>query len=327
MFWILRRTGAVNLFNSINGNGNAAKTGSNNSSNNSERSNPRPPRKAYGRLSGESDDAQSVQRPRYDVTTPSPAQGYSGKLIDFAGNTAEPNLASPNGPSSTGYRCDEQVNGNGLCCNGYGYNNNNKNNNHNSNMINNNHESNNQTNGNDWLEAMGPQPLPNGAGPCMPTGSMAMDDGPFDDTDEEEDVNRNHSNYNETDSELELDGKIKEQRLEEQALARLHAIALSDDDDYDESLTCNVCDRAFRCRRQLASHQQKKRHFGCSGCDSLFSSLMLLEHHKEEFEHWSDYEDDRRLPCCRRNRRDEDDYTDTESGTSDAESEDLERLL
>uniref|UniRef100_A0A182PL31 C2H2-type domain-containing protein n=1 Tax=Anopheles epiroticus TaxID=199890 RepID=A0A182PL31_9DIPT len=30
----------------------------------------------------------------------------------------------------------------------------------------------------------------------------------------------------------------------------------------DESLTCNVCDRAFRCRRQLASHQQKKRHFG-----------------------------------------------------------------
>jgi hypothetical protein len=24
----------------------------------------------------------------------------------------------------------------------------------------------------------------------------------------------------------------------------------------------------------------------CSGCDSLFPSLMLLEHHKEEFEHW-----------------------------------------
>lgn len=30
----------------------------------------------------------------------------------------------------------------------------------------------------------------------------------------------------------------------------------------EESLTCNVCDRAFRCHRQLASHQQKKRHFG-----------------------------------------------------------------
>lgn len=64
----------------------------------------------------------------------------------------------------------------------------------------------------------------------------------------------------------------------------------------------------------------------CSGCDSLFPSLMLLEHHKEEFEHWSDMEDEnRRYPCCRRNRGDE--YSDTETGTSDAESEDLERLL
>uniref|UniRef100_A0A1B0GHD4 Uncharacterized protein n=1 Tax=Lutzomyia longipalpis TaxID=7200 RepID=A0A1B0GHD4_LUTLO len=65
---------------------------------------------------------------------------------------------------------------------------------------------------------------------------------------------------------------------------------------------------------------------GCSGCDSLFPSLMLLEHHKEEFEHWSDIDDDhRRYPCCRRNRGEE--YSDTETGTSDAESEDLERLL
>lgn len=30
----------------------------------------------------------------------------------------------------------------------------------------------------------------------------------------------------------------------------------------DEALCCNVCDRAFQCSRQLASHQQKKRHFG-----------------------------------------------------------------
>lgn len=30
---------------------------------------------------------------------------------------------------------------------------------------------------------------------------------------------------------------------------------------------------SFRCR--------------CSACDSLFPSLMALEHHKEEFEHWS----------------------------------------
>lgn len=94
----------------------------------------------------------------------------------------------------------------------------------------------------------------------------------------------------------------------------------------DESLTCNVCDRAFNCHKQLASHQQKKRHFGCGGCDSLFPSLMLLEHHKEEFEHWSDVEEDnRRTSCNRRLRRDE--FTDMESGSSDAESEDLERLL
>ncbi|KAG4080166.1 hypothetical protein HA402_008237 [Bradysia odoriphaga] len=103
------------------------------------------------------------------------------------------------------------------------------------------------------------------------------------------------------------------------------AMAISDDDEYDESLTCNVCDRAFHCHRQLASHQQKKRHFGCSGCDMLFPSLMLLEHHKEEFEHWSDVDDDGQPPCCYRNRGDE--FTDTDSITSDAESEDLERLL
>nr|XP_040228802.2 probable cyclin-dependent serine/threonine-protein kinase DDB_G0292550 [Anopheles coluzzii] len=310
MFWILRRTGAVNLFNSINGNGNAAKTGSNHSSN-SERSNPRPPRKAYGRLSGEPDDSQSHQRARYDVTGSSASPPYTVKLIDFDG-------AAGSETTAPGCACGElqQLNGNSFCCTGYACpesnnHNNNNNNNYNSNILNNNHAGSNQTHG-----------------------SMALNSVDNDDDDDGDDggggaadINRNHSNYNDTDSELELDGKIKEQRLEEQTLARLHAIALSDDDDYDESLTCNVCDRAFRCRRQLASHQQKKRHFGCSGCDSLFSSLMLLEHHKEEFEHWSDYEDDRRLPCCRRNRRDEDDYTDTESGTSDAESEDLERLL
>lgn len=54
---------------------------------------------------------------------------------------------------------------------------------------------------------------------------------------------------------------------------------------------------------------------------------MLLEHHKEEFEHWSDGDDDdyydSRPACCRRR----DDFTDTDSFSSDAESEDLERLL
>lgn len=63
----------------------------------------------------------------------------------------------------------------------------------------------------------------------------------------------------------------------------------------------------------------------CTRCDTLFSSFMLLEHHKEEFEHWSDDDDDDdiRASCCRRR----DDFTDTDSFTSDAESEDLERLL
>ncbi|KAK9502816.1 hypothetical protein O3M35_011518 [Rhynocoris fuscipes] len=62
---------------------------------------------------------------------------------------------------------------------------------------------------------------------------------------------------------------------------------ISQDSDYEENLTCNVCDRLFCSQNQLSQHQQKKRHFGCSSCDSLFSSLMALEHHKEEFEHWS----------------------------------------
>ncbi|XP_061398140.1 uncharacterized protein LOC133333845, partial [Musca vetustissima] len=119
--------------------------------------------------------------------------------------------------------------------------------------------------------------------------------------------------------------RLSSKELNENTINRLQSMAMSDDDDYDESLTCNVCDRAFHCHRQLASHQQKKRHFGCSGCDSLFPSLMLLEHHKEEFEHWSDDEISRRV-CCRRNRGD-DYFTDTDSFTSDAESEDLERLL
>ncbi|CAB3365229.1 transcription factor ovo-like homolog lin-48 [Cloeon dipterum] len=65
----------------------------------------------------------------------------------------------------------------------------------------------------------------------------------------------------------------------------------SDDSEYDEALTCNVCDRAFSTPRLLQQHQQKKRHFGCSACDSLFPSLMALEHHKEEFEHWSSADD------------------------------------
>lgn len=65
--------------------------------------------------------------------------------------------------------------------------------------------------------------------------------------------------------------------------------------------------------------------YSCNSCDSLFTSLMLLEHHKEEFEHWSDDELGRGI-CCRQNRCN-DYFTDTESFSSEAESEDLERLL
>ncbi|XP_058063185.1 uncharacterized protein LOC131213207 [Anopheles bellator] len=243
-----------------------------------ERSNPRPPRKAYGRLSSESDDAQSV---------PSPV-----KLIDLDDGTNSPATAD----LGTYYdRCcsdgDGEGNGNDSC---FGYDS----------------ISNNNNRCEDYNTQQQPQlqlahriisvSVVNSRVSADPSSNVAADV-----------RNRNH-----TDS-----------CSVEEALPRLQAMACSDDDDCDDSLTCNVCDQAFHYRRQLASHQQKKRHFGCSGCDSLFPSLMLLEHHKEEFEHWSDYEDNGRLPCCRRNRREDDDFTDTETGTSDAESEDLERLL
>lgn len=44
----------------------------------------------------------------------------------------------------------------------------------------------------------------------------------------------------------------------------------------DESLTCNVCDRAFHCHRQLASHQQKKRHFGWVSICWIVSKFVRL---------------------------------------------------
>lgn len=86
----------------------------------------------------------------------------------------------------------------------------------------------------------------------------------------------------------------------------------------------------FYLERQIQNfHMLPLYIFRCSGCDSLFPSLMLLEHHKEEFEHWSDTEDNHRIPCCRRNRRleDDDDFYNSDTATSDAESEDMERLL
>ncbi|XP_022243350.1 uncharacterized protein LOC111086099 [Limulus polyphemus] len=87
--------------------------------------------------------------------------------------------------------------------------------------------------------------------------------------------------------------------------------------DYDEALTCNVCDRSFHSTRQLAQHQQKKRHFGCSICDSIFPNLMALEYHKEALDHWSEDE-------ANTNESGSDDDSDEEEGKK---SEELERLL
>ncbi|KAK8778408.1 hypothetical protein V5799_020250, partial [Amblyomma americanum] len=69
-----------------------------------------------------------------------------------------------------------------------------------------------------------------------------------------------------------------------------------DEDEYEEeedeeSLTCNVCDRSFASGRRLSRHQQRKRHFGCPVCDALFPSLLALEQHRESLDHWSDDEE------------------------------------
>uniref|UniRef100_A0A8D9EAL2 C2H2-type domain-containing protein n=1 Tax=Cacopsylla melanoneura TaxID=428564 RepID=A0A8D9EAL2_9HEMI len=92
----------------------------------------------------------------------------------------------------------------------------------------------------------------------------------------------------------------------------------SDESEFDESLTCNVCDRTFCRPRQLEQHQQKKRHFGCSTCDTLFQSLMALEHHKAEFEHWSG-DEMVSLQCTTR--------SESEDDSCDELGEELERLL